>query len=303
MKKFFSVLGFLVTCIGFAQQEPQYTQYMYNTISVNPGYAGTRGATSMLGLYRQQWAGLEGAPKTAQFSIHSPISYQGHGLGLSIINDEIGPSRDTYVNASFSYKLQLDYDTWLNLGVMAGGSFLDINYDKLNIHDEGDPQLTGRLSKFSPNIGAGAYLHSSNWYVGLSVPALLETNFYDDIQQSVAKEKMHFYLIGGYVFDLNPMLKFKPAALVKAVSGAPLGVDVSANFLFNDNFTLGAAYRWDASVSFLAGFSITEGLHLGYAYDYDTTRLGNYNSGSHEIFVRFEFISSSRNRIVSPRFF
>ncbi len=303
MKKIFLILGLFGSWIGFAQQEPQYTQYMYNTISVNPGYAGTRGATSMLGLYRRQWVGLEGAPKTAQFSIHSPISYQGHGLGLSIINDEIGPSRDTYVNASFSYKLQLDYDTWLNLGVMAGGSFLDVNYDKLNIHDPGDPQLTGRLSKFSPNIGAGAYLHSSNWYVGLSVPALLETNFYDDIQQSVAKENMHFYLIGGYVFDLNPMLKFKPAALVKAVSGAPLGVDVSANFLFNDNFTLGAAYRWDAAVSFLAGFSITEGLHLGYAYDYDTTRLGNYNSGTHEIFVRFEFISSSRNRMVSPRFF
>lgn len=303
MKKIFLILGLFGSWIGFAQQEPQYTQYMYNTISVNPGYAGTRGATSMLGLYRRQWVGLEGAPKTAQFSIHSPISYQGHGLGLSVINDEIGPSRDTYVNASFSYKLQLDYDTWLNLGVMAGGSFLDVNYDKLNIHDPGDPQLTGRLSKFSPNIGAGAYLHSSNWYVGLSVPALLETNFYDDIQQSVAKENMHFYLIGGYVFDLNPMLKFKPAALVKAVSGAPLGVDVSANFLFNDNFTLGAAYRWDAAVSFLAGFSITEGLHLGYAYDYDTTRLGNYNSGTHEIFVRFEFISSSRNRMVSPRFF
>ncbi|UGU16292.1 type IX secretion system membrane protein PorP/SprF [Sinomicrobium kalidii] len=303
MKKLFLVLGLLGSWITFAQQEPQYTQYMYNTVSVNPGYAGTRGVASILGLYRQQWAGLEGAPETAQFSIHSPISYRGHGLGLSIINDEIGPSRDTYVNASFSYKLQLGYDTWLNLGIMAGGSFLEVNYDKLNIHDPGDPELSGRLSKFSPNIGAGAYLHASNWYVGLSVPALLETHFYDDIQQSVAKEKMHFYLIGGYVFDLSPTLKFKPAALVKAVSGAPLGVDVSANFLFNEKFTLGAAYRWDAAVSALAGFSITEGLHVGYTYDWDTTGLGNYNSGTHEVFLRFEFVSSSRNRMISPRFF
>ncbi|WP_268224000.1 PorP/SprF family type IX secretion system membrane protein [Sinomicrobium oceani] len=303
MKKFFLILGLFGTWIGFAQQESQYTQYMYNTVSINPAYAGTRGVTSVLGTYRRQWVGLEGAPKTAQFSIHSPISYQGHGLGLSVINDEIGPSRDTYVNASFSYKLQLGYDTWLNLGITAGGSFLDINYDKLNIYDEGDPQLTGRLSRFSPNIGAGAYLHASNWYAGISVPALLETRFYDDIKQSVASEKMHFYLIGGYVFDLNPTLKFKPAALVKAVSGAPLAVDVSANFMFNENLILGAAYRWDAAVSVMAGFNITEGLQIGYAYDYETTRLGNYNSGTHEVFVRFEFISSSRNRMLSPRFF
>lgn len=303
MKKFFLILGLFGTWIGFAQQESQYTQYMYNTVSINPAYAGTRGVTSVLGTYRRQWVGLEGAPKTAQFSIHSPISYQGHGLGLSVINDEIGPSRDTYVNASFSYKLQLGYDTWLNLGITAGGSFLDINYDKLNIYDEGDPQLTGRLSRFSPNIGAGAYLHGSNWYAGISVPALLETRFYDDIKQSVASEKMHFYLIGGYVFDLNPTLKFKPAALVKAVSGAPLAVDVSANFMFNENLILGAAYRWDAAVSVMAGFNITEGLQIGYAYDYETTRLGNYNSGTHEVFVRFEFISSSRNRMLSPRFF
>ena len=173
----------------------------------------------------------------------------------------------------------------------------------MNIYDEGDPQLTGRLSRFSPNIGAGAYLHASNWYAGISVPALLETRFYDDIKQSVASEKMHFYLIGGYVFDLNPTLKFKPAALVKAVSGAPLAVDVSANFMFNENLILGAAYRWDAAVSVMAGFNITEGLQIGYAYDYETTRLGNYNSGTHEVFVRFEFISSSRNRMLSPRFF
>ncbi|UGU16518.1 type IX secretion system membrane protein PorP/SprF [Sinomicrobium kalidii] len=303
MKKAVSVLIIFWSLSVFGQQEPQYTQYMYNTVSVNPGYAGTRGATSLFGLHRSQWVGLDGAPRTTQFSIHSPISYRGHGLGLSVVSDNIGPSRDTYVNAGFSYLLQLSHRTRLNLGLMAGGSFLEVDYNKLNLENNQDPDLTGKLNKFSPNVGVGAYLHSDKWYVGLSVPALLETRFYDDVEQSVAREKMHFYLIGGYVFDLGPSVKFKPATLVKAVNGAPLSVDLSANFLLQEKLTLGAAYRWDAAVSALAGFNITESLFVGYAYDWDTNGLGNYNSGSHEVFLRFEFISSSRNRMHSPRFF
>lgn len=303
MKKAVSVLIIFWSLSVFGQQEPQYTQYMYNTVTVNPGYAGTRGVTSLFGLHRSQWVGLDGAPRTTQFSIHSPVSYKGHGLGLSVINDEIGPSRDTYINASFSYLLQLSDRTRLNLGLMAGGSFLEVDYNKLNLENNQDPDLSGKLNKFSPNVGVGAYLHSDTWYVGLSVPALLETRFYDDVEQSVAREKMHFYLIGGYVFDLGPSVKFKPATLVKAVNGAPLSVDLSANFLFNENITLGAAYRWDAAVSALAGFNITKSLFVGYSYDWDTRGMGNYNSGSHEIFLRFEFISSSRNRLHSPRFF
>ena len=287
---------------SYGQQEPQYTQYMYNTISVNPGYAGTRGTTSIFGLHRRQWVGLDGAPTTSQFSIHAPISYQGHGLGLSVIHDEIGPSTDTYINASFSYKLRLGYDTWLNLAVMAGGSSLVVDYNKLDLYDKDDPNLSGRLSRFSPNVGAGAYLHSEKWYVGLSVPALLETHFFDDVKQSVAKEKMHFYLIGGYVFDLSHSVKFKPATAIKAVSGAPLSVDLTANFLINERLTLGAAYRWDAAVSFLAGFEVSPGLQIGYAYDHDTTPLGNYNNGSHELYLRFDILNL-KNRMIYPRFF
>lgn len=303
MKKAVSVLIIFWSLSVFGQQEPQYTQYMYNTVTVNPGYAGTRGVTSLFGLHRSQWIGLDGAPRTTQFSIHSPVSRRGHGLGLSVVNDNIGPSRDTYINASFSYLLQLSDRTRLNLGLMGGGSFLEVDYNKLNLENNQDPNLTGKLNKFSPNVGVGAYLHSDSWYVGLSVPALLETSFYDDVQQSVAREKMHFYLIGGYVFDLGPSVKFKPATLLKAVNGAPLSVDLSANFMFNENLTLGAAYRWDAAVSAMAGFNITPSLFVGYGYDWDTRRIGNYNSGSHEVFLRYEFIFSSRNRLHSPRFF
>jgi len=302
MRKIILILGLLVTGISFGQQEPQFTQFMYNTISVNPGYAGTRGTTSVFGLHRRQWIGLEGAPTTSQFSIHAPISYRGHGIGLTVVNDEIGPSTDTYLNASFAYKLQVGRNTWLNMAVMGGGSFLTVDYNNLDIYDKDDPLLTGRLSKFSPNFGAGLYLYSDKWYAGISVPAILETQFFDDVQQSVASEQMHFYFMTGYVFDLTPDLKFKPATIVKAVSGAPIAVDLTANFLIHERLTLGAAYRWDAAVSALAGFEVTPGLQIGYSYDHDTHSLGNYNSGSHEIFIRFDFISS-RGRMVNPRFF
>ena len=286
-----------------AQQQSQYTQYMYNTMTINPGYTGTRGIPSIFGMYRTQWVGLDGAPKTANFSIESPITENGQGLGLSVISDKIGPSQETTVTASYSYPIQLSADTFLSLGISASGNFMQVDYNKLNILNPEDPFLSGNLTKNSPNFGAGAYFHSEKWYAGISVPMILETKFYDDVKVSVASQKMHFYAMGGYVFDLNDNLKFKPAAMVKMVSGAPLAVDLSANFLFNEKLTLGAAYRWDAAVSAMAGFQVTSGLNIGYAYDYDTQKIGNYNSGSHEIFLRFDLFSGTKYRLVTPRFF
>src|SRR5690606_23077408 len=157
-------------------------------------------------------------------------------------------------------------------------------------------------NKVSPLLGAGIYLHSETWYLGLSSPDLLETDHYNEVSVSIAREKMHLYLIGGYVFDLNPRLKFKPATLIKAVAGAPMAVDLSANFLFNDRFTLGAAYRLDAALSALMGIQVFDGMMIGYAYDRDTTGIGDYNNGSHEVFLRFELNSLSR-AFVHPRFF
>jgi type IX secretion system PorP/SprF family membrane protein len=163
--------------------------------------------------------------------------------------------------------------------------------------------MNGILSKTSPNVGAGVYFHSDKWYAGVSVPQILETKFYDDVKMSTASKRMHLYVMAGYVFDLNENLKFKPAFMVKEVSGAPLAVDLSANFLLNDKLTLGAAYRWDAAVSAIAGFQVTPGMNIGYAYDYDTQKLGRYNSGSHEIFIRFDLFSGTKYRLVTPRFF
>lgn len=284
-----------------AQQDSQYTQYMYNTISVNPAYAGSRGSLHLLGVYRNQWVGLDGAPKTLNFSMHSPIGVKGVGLGFGVTSDKIGPSSESIITSDFSYTINLERELKLSFGIKGGLSIWDLDPDKLNIYDPNDFDLR-REHLSSPIIGAGFYLHTEKWYVGLSSPNLLETKHYEEVKVSTATEKMHLYLIAGHVFTLNPNLKLKPAFLVKAVTGAPLAIDVSANALLNDNITFGLAYRFDAAVSVLAGFQISDNIMVGYAYDYDTTKLGNYNSGSHEIFLRFEF-GTRFNGKVNPRFF
>lgn len=297
---------FLLVILGIqtvsAQQDSQYTQYMYNTVSVNPAYAGNRGMLTMFGLYRNQWVGLEGAPETLNFSINTPSGIERVGIGLGFTSDRIGPSSENIITADFSYTLPLDdHGTKLSFGLKGGINTLVIDPNKLEIRDPNDPNLVYR-NLVSPVAGIGFYLHTENWYIGLSTPNLLKTKHYDDIAVSTATESMHVYLIGGYVFNLNSNLKFKPAAMVKSVAGAPLSVDISANFLFNENFTLGAAYRFDAAVSLLAGFQVSDQIMIGYTYDYTTTELGNYNSGSHEIFLRFELATRVRNK-VNPRFF
>jgi type IX secretion system PorP/SprF family membrane protein len=302
----FSVLIIIFTVftvnIGLAQQDPQYTQYMYNTMSVNPAYAGQRDVLSITGLYRAQWVGIDGAPKTQTFGIHAPLRNEKVGLGLSVVNDALGPVNEYYIDANFSYTIQLnDHNTKLSFGVKGGINHLTSDWSQGVIQQVGDPRFENNLSLFSPTVGAGLYLHDHKGYVGLSVPNFITTKHYSDVQTSIAKERMHYYLIAGYVFDLSNNTKFKPAALVKAVYGAPIIADVSANFLFNNKFTLGLAYRWDDAISGLAGFQVSDGLYIGYSYDATTTNLSNYNSGSHEIMLRFEL--QKLGRTLSPRFF
>lgn len=297
------IILLLVSTSIFAQQDAQYTNYMYNTINVNPAYAGSRGVTSIFGLYRSQWIGLDGAPVTGTASVHTPIENSNVGVGLSFVNDRIGSSDASAISLDLSYAIPVSDTYKLALGVKGTANLLNVDYTKLNRYNLNDPKFQNNIeNEFSPNIGAGLYFYSDKLYLGLSVPHILDTDVYDDNASSVNLEAMHYYLIGGYVFDLSPSLQFKPAFMCKTIEGAPLQVDVSANFLFNEKFTLGAAYRWDASVSALAGFQITSGLLIGYGYDLETTKLANYNSGSHEIFLRFE-LSKNRERIDTPRFF
>lgn len=287
-----------------AQQDAQYTQYMYNTVSVNPAYAGSRGNISIAALHRSQWVGLDGAPKTQTFNIHSPIGYRGVGLGLSIVNDKIGPTNETNFDIDFSYTVYTSTEGRLSFGLKGSANLLDVRFSELNQYGPDQALEQDIHHRLAPNIGAGVYYHTDRFYAGLSVPRILETTHFDRSSLSTAKEQMNFYFITGYVWDLNPTLKFKPALLTKAVQGAPLQVDVSANFMFNEKFILGAAYRWDAAFSGMAGFQLSNKFLIGLAYDRETTELGNtaFNDGSFEVILRYDFIME-KGHIKSPRFF
>ena len=288
--------------LSYAQQDAQFTQYMYNTINVNPAYAGSRGALSLFALYRTQWVGFDGAPVTSTVSMNTPLNESNLGLGVSLINDKLGPTTENTISADLSYTIPTS-ETWkLSFGIKATANLFNLDASKLNPADN-DPSLQN-YSKFSPNIGAGLYLHSDNAYIGFSIPNFIETQRYgnSDNEVKIFKEKMNYYLIAGYVFDVNDYVKFKPAFMTKIVKGAPLQVDVSGNFMFYDKFMLGVSYRWSAAMSAMVGFQVSDGLYIGYGYDKETTNLDNYNSGSHEIFLRYE-IFKNNDKITTPRFF
>ena len=287
--------------VSYAQQDAQFTQYMYNTINVNPAYAGSRGALSIFALHRTQWVGLDGAPVTNAVSINTPINGSNLGLGVSLINDKIGPANENTFSADLSYTIPTSETFKLSFGVKGTANLFNLDVTKLNPDDATDPSFQN-YNKFSPNIGAGIYLHSDKAYLGLSIPNFIQTNRYDDNDVRIFKEKINYYLIGGYVFDLNQDIKFKPAVITKMVEGAPLQIDVSGNFMFSEKFVVGVAYRWSAALSGMVGFQVSDGLYIGYGYDRETTNLKNYNSGSHEIFLRYE-IFKNINKITSPRFF
>ncbi len=293
---------------SYAQQDSQFTQYMYNTININPAYAGSRNVMSIFALHRAQWVGLDGAPVTNTASINTAINGSNIGLGVSIINDKIGPSDENNISVDLSYTIPASDTYKLSFGLKATANLLNIDFMKLNQYYPGDHAFETNIdNKFSPNIGVGLYLHSDNSYIGISVPNILETKHFDKYANIgtasyVAKEKIHYYFIAGHVFDLNANIKFKPSTLVKMVQGAPLQVDLSGNFLINEKFTAGIAYRWSAAMSALVGFQATDSWFIGYGYDMETTKLANYNSGTHEIFLRYELFKKY-DQIISPRFF
>ncbi|MCH4822250.1 type IX secretion system membrane protein PorP/SprF [Gramella lutea] len=303
MKKFLVIIIFAIGVIGHAQQDAQYTQYMYNTSLFNPAYVGSEDFLKISGVYRSQWVGLDGAPETFSLSLNDRIG-KNVGIGGSIISDKVGPSNETIINADFSYTIDFE-NTSLAFGLKASANILDVDFSRLSGSDD-DTEFQNNIdNRFTPNIGAGVYYYGEKYYVGLSVPQMLETSHYErnELRETyLAKERFHTYFMGGYVFDLNENLKLKPAYLLKLTDGAPLQLDVSANFLFLEKFTLGASYRLNSAVSALAGFQVFQNVFVGYSYDADTTELRSYNSGSHEIVLRFD-IMNSLNKYISPRFF
>jgi len=300
----FNIIAFILftSWMGVAQQLPQFTQYMYNTISINPAYAGSRETLSIVGLHRSQWVGLEGAPSTQTLSLHTPLRNEKVGLGLSLINDELGYENFSYLYGDFSYNINTDENTKLYFGLKAG--FTSYSLDpEYRSSQSNDPAIFGIEDRWSPNIGAGLYWTSERWYLGLSAPRILTTNQNRE-EGFEALERISYYFTGGYVFDLSESVKLKPAALLKATNGAPLSIDVTANFLFNEKLWLGAGYRFDeraGEFSGLADFQISKQLRIGYSYGYPISDLRPYTSGTHEVLLMFEIFKSKR--IKSPRYF
>lgn len=305
------LLLFLFLCLStivFGQQDAQYTQYMYNTTIVNPAYAGSREALNVFLLHRSQWVGFDGAPVTTNFSADSPIN-QNIGVGLSFMKDKIGPSDEKDLAVNFSYGFYINEYYKLSFGLKASLNILDIDFSNTFVNDLNDYEFQTNIdNRFSPNMGLGVYFNSDISYVGISSPALLKSDHFDrysepDAGSHVINKQMHVYLMGGYVFDLSDNVKFKPSFLSKLTSGAPMQVDLSANFLINEKFSVGLAYRLSAALSALVGIQATNNWFIGYSYDMETTRLANYNSGSHEIFLRYELFNKYNRYVISPRFF
>jgi len=297
----------LITNIVNAQQDAQFTQYMYNMNVINPAYATADDEYISLGMiYRSQWVGAVGSPTTGSFFAHSSIADNMEG-GISIVHDQIGDVvNDTNLFLDYAYVLQLNETSKLSLGVKAGLSFFSTNFNGFVYSDPlPDPAFAENISRTFPNIGTGAFYFSDNYYVGFSIPNLLKSRHLDDSSGIVTEgtEALHMFFTGGYVFNITENLLFKPAFMAKSVSGAPLSLDLTSNVLINNNIELGVGYRFEDGISGLVNFKIMPNLRLGYAYDYTLSNLGRFNSGTHEIILLFDLSKLGSGYDKSPRFF
>ncbi|MGN7811319.1 PorP/SprF family type IX secretion system membrane protein [Flavobacterium johnsoniae] len=308
MKKILLLINFLFYLSVSAQQDPEYTHYMYNMSVVNPAYAtGVPAMMNFGALYRTQWVGAVGAPKTFTFFGHTAITDKIEA-GLSFISDDIGDGakKENNIYADFAYVLNLGGKNKLSLGLKAGFSSIQSNFNGFRFTDpQTDFAFSENINATKPNIGVGAYYFRDNFYVGLSAPNLLKSKYIEEKSgiNAFGAEEIHTFLTAGYVFQVNNMWKIKPAFMSKFVKGAPITLDVTANVLYNEKFEFGAAYRIDDSVSALFNINVTPSLRVGYAYDYTLTNFGQFNSGTHEIMLLFDLDLLGKGFDKSPRFF
>ncbi len=295
----------LTSTMGYAQQEPIFTQYNFNTQVINPAYAGTWDNLGFLVLGRHQWAGMEGAPKTYTLSIQSPTRFKNVSVGLNIISDKAGFEKRTSANADYSYRLILNNQNFLRLGLKGGITSYSVNFSEYVGYpgDPADPMFMGEIDKkIMPNFGVGAYLYSNDYYLGFSVPKILQNDFKTNYTNySTSAELRHMYLSGGYLYNFSDDVQFKPTFLTRFVWGAPVVFDLSANFLLKEMVWLGANYRVSNSFGFVAQWIFDHQLRIGYAVEFTTARLQSFHSGTHEVMISFEL--SERRKWSSPRMF
>jgi len=303
MRNSYLILGCLLIALfynktTYSQQDPQYTQYMYNMNVVNPAYAGSKESLSITTLFRDQWTGIEGSPRTFTLSGHSPVG-NGLGLGFSAINDEIGPVEETNAYADVSYTIDFPNDHHLAFGVKAGATFQDVGLLDLELQDFNDVAFSENVSETFFNVGAGVFYYTDNWYVSLSVPNFLSASYLDVNGREFGTDEQHFFATAGYVFQLNQDIKFKPSVFVKSEFNSIVSYDVNANFLFYDKFEVGASYRAEDSFSGLVGFRPTDWVQVGFAYD---SSVSDINEPSYEAFVTFNILFKKKTYL-SPRYF
>jgi type IX secretion system PorP/SprF family membrane protein len=287
-----------------AQQDPHYTQYMYNMNVINPAYAGSKENLSIGMLYRKQWVEIEDAPTTATFSGHAPVG-KNVGLGLSVISDKIGPVEENNIYGDFSYTLQLGGEHKLAFGLKAGltlhqvGLFSDINH---TLPDQNDPAFAENTSNSYFNLGSGLFYYTNKYYLALSVPNMMKSKHLDFNGREFGSEVSHYFITGGYVFDVSENIKFKPFFMMKSAFNAPTSLDLSTNFLFNEKFEAGVTYRLEDSFGAMINYAISPNVKLGYAYDHIVSDLNVTTPSSHEIVLLFD-LNFPRKVSSSPRFF
>lgn len=287
-----------------AQFEPQFTQYMFNEMFINPAYAGSREHIALTALYRNQWVGIDGAPVTQTFSGHTPLRNNRIGVGLTVMNEDIGVTHDLSVFGNYAYRIPIGTGTF-SMGLQAGLINHQEQLLEVKTQDLNDNSFLGTPKITVPNAGFGTYYSTKTFYVGLSVPRLLQNKVDAVSGKSVNNVEFgywHYYLMGGYVHPITENIKLKPTFMVKAVTGAPVVADLGLHVLFNEAFWIGGSYRTSDSWAAVVQFQITHQLRLGYSYDYTTTELQRFNSGTHEITLGYDF-SFNKNKVVTPRYF
>jgi type IX secretion system PorP/SprF family membrane protein len=286
-----------------AQQDPMFTHYMYNTLWLNPAYAGTRGLLTVTGIHRSQWVAFEGAPQDQSLTLHSPAMANKLGWGLSFINDQLGPTKSTWIAADFAYHLKLNKKAKLAMGVKGLVNIYRNNVSTLKLDQQNDLAFANNIQSVLPNAGAGFYYYTRNFYAGISSPRIIE-NKLNTSASLLSKEQRHYFFIMGFARALGTNVVFKPTTFVKATLGAPVEADVTATFIFSEKFHLGVMYRTGDAAGALIGYNATEQLYIGYSFDWSfANTTGKYNSGSHEIILRYDMVFKAEGKIKHPRYF
>ncbi|WKZ65421.1 MAG: type IX secretion system membrane protein PorP/SprF [Flavobacteriales bacterium] len=299
------LLGFATAALlqARAQQDPLYSQYMFNTLAVNPGYAGSADIFTVMALSRHQWVGFTGAPATQTVLAHTPLPARSMAMGLSLLNDKVGPTRQTGGYVDFAYRIRTGKSSRLAFGLKGGANLYQADLASLSSVDP-DQANVSIAGKALPNFGFGLYWHGPRFYAGLSAPKLLENDI-DAVQAAgivTAAERRHYFLVGGYVIDIDRSTRFRPSVMVRMVNGAPLSIDLNANFLFRDRIWLGGMYRVGNSFGLLGQYQVNDQFRIGYAFDLTTTSIGAYNGGTHEVMLNYD-LRFFTGRTVSPRYF